>query len=163
MESHRRQLVSFHRKGCTPFLGLIAGQLVLIAGCSSNSPEVAPVRGVVEFDGKPLSGFQYAAVAFTPEAGRPAKGTVSTETGAFELTTYAAGDGARIGRHAVAVSATVDDPKAQTEDKYPGVRFVIPEKFSKKDMSGLVYEVKPGDNRIRIQIRSDGTGAIVAE
>lgn len=142
---------------------LVAWHVLLIAGCGSDLPDVAPVRGVVEFDGKPLSGFLHAAVAFTPEAGRPAKGVVSPKNGTFELTTYSPGDGARIGRHAVAVSATVDDPAAKIENKYPAVCFVIPENFADRDASGLAYEVKPEGNVIRIQIRSDGTGAIVAE
>jgi hypothetical protein len=137
--------------------------LVMMVGCSDNLPNVAPVRGVVEFDGKPLSGFQHAAVAFTPKGGRPAKGTISLKDGSFELSTYAPGDGARIGHHTVAVSATVDEPSAHSTDKYQGVRSVIPERFANRDTSGLTYEVKPKSNFVRIRIRTDGTGAIVAE
>ena len=160
---HRQKRMRPHRLARVPCPCLVAWHVLLISGCGSDLPEVAPVRGVVEFDGKPLSGFQHAAVAFTPKAGRPAKGVVSPENGMFELTTYSPGDGARIGRHAVAVSATVDDLTAKIENKYPAVRFVIPEKFADRDASGLVYDVKPEGNVIRIQIRSDGTGAIVAE
>lgn len=141
----------------------MVGTSTAIAGCGDNSPELAPVRGIVEFDGKPIAGFQHAAVAFTPQGGRPAKGTVSSSDGSFELSTYSSGDGARIGTHAVVVSATVDDPSATAEDKYPGVRSVIPEKFANRDTSGLACEVEPGGNFVRIQIRSDGTGAIVKE
>jgi hypothetical protein len=160
---HRQKRMSPHRLVRILCPCLVAWHTLLISGCGSDLPEVAPVRGVVEFDGKPLSGFQHAAVAFTPQAGRPAKGVVSPENGMFELTTYSPGDGARIGRHAVAVSATVDVPTDEVDNKYPGVRFVIPEKFADRDASGLVYEVKPDGNLIRIQIRSDGTGAIGAE
>jgi hypothetical protein len=145
-----------------PFACLLASG-ALTSGCGGDLPEVAPVRGIVEYDGKPLSGFQHAAVSFTPPAGRPATGTISPADGSFELSTYSPGDGARIGRHLVAVSATVDDPTAQTEDKYPGVRSVISDKFASRDTSGLTYDVKPEANLIRIRIQSDGTGTIIEE
>ena len=146
----------------TVFVVSFAGSLLAMSGCG-GAPELAPVRGIVEFDGKPIAGFQNAAVAFTPSGGRPAKGPISLDDGSFELSTYSSGDGARIGAHTVAVSATVDDPSATAEDKYPGVRSVIPEEFANRDTSGLACEVEPGGNFVRIQIRSDGTGAIVKE
>jgi hypothetical protein len=138
-------------------------QLLFTSGCGGDVPETAPVRGTVTVDGKPISGFKNAAVAFTPSAGRAAKSVISSKDGSFELSTYKSGDGARLGQHSVAVSATVDDRTAQSEERYAGVRFVIPEKFSKGDTSGLTYEVKPGDNSIKIELRSDGTGSIVAQ
>jgi hypothetical protein len=146
-----------------PLAYLLVFQLVLASGCGSGLPETAPVRGVVTVDGKPISGFKNAAVAFTPAAGRAAKSVILLKDGSFELSTYKPGDGARLGQHTVAVSATVEDRTAQSEDRYPGVRFVIPEKFANGDTSGLGYEVKPGGNVIQIQLRSDGTGAIVAQ
>jgi hypothetical protein len=146
-----------------PLSSLFVWQLLLISGCGVGLPETAPVRGVVTFDGKALSGFQHAAVAFTPAGGRPAKGVISPNDGSFELTTYKSGDGARVGRHTVAVSATVDEPNSKADDRYPGVRFVIPEKFSDRDTSGLVYEVNTRSNVVEIQLRSNGTGTIVAQ
>jgi hypothetical protein len=137
--------------------------LMTLAGCGGSLPEVAPVRGVVEFDGKPLSGFDHAAVIFTPAGGMPAKSVVSPADGSFDLSTYATGDGARIGRHSVAVSASVDDRSKHAEDKYPGIRFIIPEKFADRDLSGLTCDVKEGENVVLIRIRSDGTGEVVAE
>ncbi len=159
---------SHHRKvGClkSRFSGVffMIGQFLLLSGCSSDLPEVSPVRGFVEFDGKPLPKFDHAAVIFTPSAGRLATSVISPVDGSFELSTYSPGDGARLGRNMVAVSATVDDPNASVEAKYPAVRFVIPEKFADRDDSGLSFDVQPSGNAIRINIRSDGTGEIVAE
>lgn len=141
----------------------LAWPLLFTAGCGESSVELAPVRGVVTYDGKQLPSFKHAAVVFTPEGGRPAKGIISAQDGGFELSTYATGDGARIGRHAVAISATVDDPSAETEDKYPGIRSVIPEKFSNRDTSGLSFDVKPGSNVIQLQLRSNGPGEIISQ
>jgi hypothetical protein len=157
---HRKLIVVSARN---PLACLLVWQLLLVSGCGGGLPETAPVRGVVTFDGKPLSGFQHAAVAFTPSAGRPAKGVISLNDGSFELSTYKSGDGARVGRHTVAVSATVDEPNSKTDDRYPGVRFVIPEKFADRDTAGLVYEVNTRSNVVEIQLRSNGTGTIVAQ
>ena len=87
---------------------------------------------------------------------------ISPNDGSFELYTYKSGDGARLGRHDVAVSATVEDPTDKNE-RYPGVRFIIPEKFGNRDTSGLSYEVKPDGNTIEIQLKSNGTATIVAQ
>jgi hypothetical protein len=140
-----------------------ASTALLIVGCGGRLPETAPVHGVVSVNGKPISGFDNAAVAFTPTGGRPAKGVISKGDGSFNLSTYKSGDGARLGRHTVAVSATVNDPSTKTEEKYPGVRFVIPEKFCNGDTSGLTYDVKSGSNGIEIQLHSNGTGTIVEQ
>ena len=157
---HHKTLIALAARKLFPYLFL--WQLVLFCGCGGGLPETAPVHGVVTYDGKPLSGFKNAAVHFTPAAGRPAKSVVSPNDGSFELYTYKSGDGARLGRHMVAVVATVDDP-TDKDERYPGVRFVIPEKFANRDTSGLSYEVKPEGNVIQIELRSNGTGAIVAQ
>jgi hypothetical protein len=146
-----------------PLACFLVWQLLLISGCGSGLPETAPVCGVVTFDGKALSGFQHAAVAFTPTGGRPAKAIISPNDGSFQLSTYKSGDGARLGRHTVSVSATVEEPISKADDRYPGVRSVIPEKFANRDTSGLVYEVNTRTNVVEIQLRSNGTGTIVAQ
>ncbi|MEX0642555.1 MAG: hypothetical protein WD468_07630 [Pirellulales bacterium] len=145
-----------------PISSLLVWQLMLLAGCGGNLPETAPVRGVVHIDGHALPAFKNAAVVFTPNAGRPATGVISPMDGTFELSTYRDGDGARIGPHSVAVSATVAAPADHDDDRYPAIRFVIPEKFSNRETSGLAFDVKPGSNFVEIQLRSDGTGEILA-
>jgi hypothetical protein len=137
--------------------------LASIVGCSDSLPETAPVKGIVTIDGKPISEFDNAAVIFMPPKGRPAKSVISKNDGSFELATYRTRDGARLGRHAVAVSATVNDASRSSEDKYSGVRFVIPEKFCNGETSGLTYKVEPGINNIEIQLNSIGTGKIIAK
>lgn len=156
---HHKRIAALAQR---PLLYLLLGQVALVCGCSERLPETAPVHGVVTYDGKPLSGFKNAAVHFTPAAGRPAKSVISPNDGSFELYTYKSGDGARLGRHLVAVSATVDDP-SDKDERYPGVRFIIPDKFANRDISGLEFDVKPSGNAIEIQLHSNGTGKIVAQ
>jgi hypothetical protein len=163
------RLMNFHKMMILDPLPRVLLTSVLVwavlftAGCGGSSSDLATVRGVVTYDGKQLPEFKHASVVFTPEGGRPAKGIISAQDGGFELSTYGTNDGARIGRHTVAVNATVDDPNAETEDKYPGVRFVIPQKFSNRDTSGLVFDVKPGTNVIQIQLRSSGPSEIISQ
>src|SRR5262245_32840897 len=78
-----------------PFL-LVAS----IAGCKPKS-NVAPVRGKVTLDGKPLA---QGMIATLPAAGRGASGTIQPD-GSFELQTFGKNDGATIGLHKVAVVA----------------------------------------------------------
>lgn len=159
MHHHKRIAAALARR---PLFYLLLWQLVLACGCSGSLPETAPVHGVVTYEGKPLSGFKNAAVHFTPVAGRPGKSVISPNDGSFELYTYKSGDGARLGRHVVAVSATVDDP-SDKDERYPGVRMIIPDKFASGDTSGLTYEVNSSGNEIEIQLHANGTGTIVAK
>lgn len=144
----------------------LCGSLLLTAfvtGCGDDRPDLAPVSGSVELDGKPLTEFDHAAVIFTPKGGRTAKGVIDPSDGTFELTTYRSGDGAIVGPALVSVSATVDDSSGP-EDKYQGVRWVIPKDFADRDLSGLRCEVVAGEKNVfRVRISSDGTGVIEAE
>lgn len=93
-----------------------------------------------------------------------AKGIIDPADGSFELTTYKEGDGALVGPARVTVSATVDDPRSTAEDKYPGVRWVIPETFADRDQSGLACEVTAGKKNVfRIKISSNGSGTVEAD
>ncbi|WP_425400278.1 hypothetical protein [Aeoliella sp.] len=144
----------------------IAFTLALVAtcvSCGSNLPATSAVSGVVEYDGKPLTGFDHGAVIFTPTGGRLAKGTIDPNDGSFRLGTFDSADGAIVGPAAVTVSATVD-AGGSVEDKYQGIRRVIPEAFSDHHLSGLECEVSAGQrNFFRIKISSDGTGTIETE
>lgn len=147
------------------FVGLmLACALLATVGCGGDRPTMAPVRGIVEMDGKPLTDFQYGAVTLTPQGGPMAKGKINPADGSFQLGTYDDSDGALIGPGRIAVSATVDDPNAGPREKHPGVRWVIPESFADRDFSGLAYEVVGGKtNVVRIKISSDGSGTVEAE
>lgn len=139
-----------------------AGLLVIaVGGCGGSTSEIAPVSGIVELDGQPMTGFHHAAVVFTPVGGRLATGKIGPD-GTFRLTTYGAEDGAVVGTAKVSVSATVDAPAAKSADRLgASVRWVIPRKFGSADASGMTCEVRPGEeNQIRIALKSDGTGSV---
>lgn len=91
--------------------------LCLAAGCGgSDNVEVFPVRGVVNFDGKPMAGG--GSIAFIPveqQDGKAPGGTIAAD-GTYELTTYEVGDGGMAGDYRVIVLQTVYDEPAPTQD-----------------------------------------------
>ena len=137
--------------------------LILIsAGCSGDS-RVAGVSGTVSLDGEPVGN---AAVAFVPvDGGRPAFGITDT-SGKYELTTFAAGDGALIGSHVVTITPAEDpepaaDDASDSEDeslnsvvaefkpkKRPKRRSRIPDLYADQDTSGLSFEVRRGEANV---------------
>lgn len=127
-------------------LTALVGVVILIAGCSKSNPDIAPVEGVVRFDGKPLP---RGVVRFTPQAGRSASGRIESN-GTFVLGTYSPNDGARVGKHRVTVSAMKEDPEKDRLIKYdenaitPGNESLIPLHYGSAEFSGLEFEVKPG-------------------
>src|SRR5262249_15394883 len=91
-------------------LTLLLSALGLLSLCGCSGPPMAPVKGQVMFNGKPV---REAAVTFSPagspgqlETGKPAAG-FTDEEGRFELSTFKSYDGALVGSHSVHVS--IDD------------------------------------------------------
>lgn len=95
---------------CWPLLGMLTavGLLITSQGCErpkvANRQPVVPVRGEVQFQGKPATG---AVLSFHPlgDVGTPPprpRGTVGKD-GVFELTTYAKNDGAPSGDYIITI------------------------------------------------------------
>ena len=108
---------------------------------------MAPVRGKVTLDGKPLAD---GAVVTKPASGRGAQGFV--RNGEFELGTKSTNDGASIGTHAVAVIAQEKLPNAGPETK--AGKLLVPERYTNPDTSGLTIEVKAGTNTPTLELKS---------
>jgi hypothetical protein len=118
-------------------VGFIAVALAtgLAAGC--GGPTLAPVKGRVLFNGRPVKD---AAVTFNPvgaegklEAGKPGTG-FTDENGEFVLSTFKNYDGGLVGHHTVQVS--LDDTN--------------PVKCKRSKAVGL--EVQPGPNDFTIEM-----------
>lgn len=129
----------------TRWLALAA--CVALAGCGGKS--LAPVRGKVTFQGKPVTagGIQFAPQGEkddTLEVGRPAMGNLDAN-GEFTLTTNSPGDGAWVGKHRVFYRAPPRpesrDPAQLAQEK------AMYEKYGSLRLpQDLVFEVKPGNN-----------------
>jgi hypothetical protein len=113
--------------------------LVVIVGCvRPDGMETAPVRGMVTLGGKPYT--QGGYVVFRPESpGKMATAVIQSD-GSFELSTYARGDGAIIGKHKVIVSPPIPDIKDDEADV--PITSPIPKKLRSPTTSDLVCDVK---------------------
>ena len=144
---YRRALVAFALCG-------------FLAGCSDR-PKLAKVKGTVTLDGKPLA---TGSVTFEAKGMRPARGKIVNGE-ITEVTTYDTGDGAPVGSHRVAVTATADagaaiapnpgDTKAPQGDYMSG-KSLIPAAYNNPDTSGLTAEIKSGENTVELKLSSAG-------
>jgi hypothetical protein len=111
--------------------------LVATPGCARET--MAPVKGRVMFNGKPV---KEAQVTFAPaprtagdkEPGKAATGFTNND-GVFVLSTYKAYDGALIGMHHVTISLDDTNPARC------------------KRLQQFEREVKPGDNQLEIELQ----------
>lgn len=137
---------------------LAAAACALAAGCSDR-PTLAPVKGRVTLDGKPLAA---GSITFEVKGARPATGRI-VNGDIVEVTTYDPGDGAPVGQHKVSITANEDpaaavvanpgDAKAPKGDYMVG-RSVIPGRYSDPNTSGLTAEVKKGENTVEFKLTS---------
>jgi len=133
--------------------GLFAISLCICLGCSSNGPQTYPVTGHVKYkDGKPLVA---ATVEFQSAGGGvdgksiSARGVTQSD-GAYEISTFAPGDGAIAGKHRVLVISPL--PPGEINPNKPPKPFIHP-RFQRYDSSGLEYTVDPdGDNTFDITV-----------
>jgi hypothetical protein len=133
-------------------------------GCSTR-PNLAPVRGTVTLNGKPLPPCQ-GRISFHPEKGRMATAALEAD-GSFVLTTFDAGDGALVGPHKVTIKATRivkggSGPKSVAEEAIfakkgvvaaePRVLWIVPEKYSDTATSPLTATVERSSNVINFDV-----------
>ncbi len=110
-----------------------------------------PARGTVYFDGAPAPG-AYVVFWGPSEKGtkrRPRADAVCEADGSFQLSTYAAFDGAPADEYAVTVEWR--KPLWTVEGK-PGPN-ALPERYAKEETSGLKFTVKEGANSFAIHLR----------
>src|SRR4029079_11557791 len=151
------------------------GICILLVGCSqSGRRPIAPVRGQVTYQGRPVAG---ATVEFLcAGASRPAASTTD-EQGNYRLTTFAANGGGVVGPHAVTVNVYASgseadlpsisgmDSKAASKTMEDAVRQParpqqaaakalpqVPKKYAARRTSGLNKDVTAGDNTINIEL-----------
>ncbi len=120
---------------CRVMLVAFAVGLIPLSGC--GAPTLAPVKGQVVFNGKPVAD---ASLTFSPlgaegqkETGKPGTG-YTDENGQFVLSTFKNYDGALIGSHSVSV---------MLPDTHPAKC----QRFKQ-----LTLEVKPGTNEFVIEL-----------
>lgn len=151
-------------------LGLLV--MIVVCGCGdgAETPTVVPVKGTVMYKQKPVEG---ATVSFMAKGASRAASGVSDASGAFQLSTYAANDGAIVGEHVITVSkvkaeaqatsdptANMNDPSQltaqweQTKDGDPEAsKTLLPEKYSNPNTTPLKETVsESGENTFVLQL-----------
>ena len=115
---------------------------IVAVGCNRSGLDLAPVAGVIKYNGAPVAD---AGVMFVPPTGPMASGITDAE-GKFTLIT-ANHPGALIGEHRVSVSKdeTTEIPQRRGFPLYR-IKYFIPAKYSDPGQSGLTADVKDDDN-----------------
>src|SRR4051812_25342786 len=116
---------------------VVALGLTFLSGC--GGPKLAPVKGRVMWNGKPVA---QAHLSFSPvakdeanrEPGKPATGFTDAD-GNFVLSTYRPLDGAQVGEHRVVISLDDTNP-ARCKRKTEMVKEV------KGEPNDLIIEIK---------------------
>lgn len=132
--------------------GLMCVICAAALGCS-NKPQVAPVRGIVKMDGKPLPGgrvmFRPIATGDNKIVGHSAMGQIQ-EDGTFVLTTYEEGDGAVVGvHHPVVMENRQEDDENSAHPTKPGPKIGV------ITLDKLTFEVVAGqENEFTIELDS---------
>jgi hypothetical protein len=111
---------------------------------------------------------------FYPESGRMALGNIGPD-GTYSLTTIKPDDGALVGAHQVAIESTrvgpgsyqplqsIEEEMEQSRKKGPGVKvlvagkveWLVPEKYSRPESSGLTANVGSTTNEINFDLPAD--------
>ena len=122
---------------------IVAG--CVVAGCGKKikgMPQLAPVRGTITLDGKPLV---KTGVFFSSETGHSSIG-VTDDRGRYELRFTRGYSGAEVGKHTVRLDGLsgLDHPPG------PGFKNPVPAKFGAA--STLTADVTPGANTINFDL-----------
>lgn len=145
----------------TASIAVLAICIVICAGCNTG-PRMAPVKGTVSHNGKPLAN---GTIRFESTGQRPATGKIVNGE-IVEMTTFKTNDGVPVGAHKIAVWAS-EDAGSGTVGANPGEvkvganymsgKSLIHENYNNPDTSGLTAEIKSGDNVVEFKLVSNPT------
>jgi hypothetical protein len=115
--------------------------VLVAAGCSQNDAGVGRVTGTVTFRGEPLTS---GDVTFVCPNGETRGGSL-TPKGAYTV------DNIPAGPVKIAIYARGRVPKGfMTKNAEKNAYVAIPSKYADPEKSGLIYQVKPGDQEFAI-------------
>jgi hypothetical protein len=131
-----------------PNRGAASAILLMLAvanGCGKSGPQVAPVRGRITLDGRPLAN---ADVTFQPDDSRRASIGRTDADGRYELAYKRGQSGAIVGRHTVRIAVSSE----LVRNPPP-----IPARYNTQ--SELHPEVEPGDNEFNFDVTTEENAA----
>ena len=148
--------VFFQNHRFSTFLPSLVFTLVAVmctSGCGNNGREYAPVTGKVTYRGAPL---QFGTVVMQPPSGQFASGEIQPD-GTFRMSTPKEGDVVLVGKSQVRVycyegqsperkQAAEQNANEPPESRGGLGRSLIPHKYSSYRTSGIVVDVRSGEN-----------------
>ena len=151
-----------HRRISHYSLWFILAAIGLEIGCNASDSRLAPVQGIVIYNGKPVSAAEVRFIG--SNASRFAVGETD-EQGHFSLTTYQPGDGAFIGKHRVTIIKMASSSAASTKS-YEDIdaameaeaqrqsisKSALPARYADPKTSDQELEVLPGENDFTITL-----------
>ncbi|QEG16822.1 hypothetical protein GmarT_26900 [Gimesia maris] len=118
----------------------------------SDTPPMAPVKGVVTLDGKPLT---TGTIQFTPDKDRGTTGRMALggikEDGTFELM----GDGAQVGHHLVSIECYESSAFDPNQPVNQAPKSLIPLMYTDPKKSEITAQVQAGEeNHFTFELKS---------
>lgn len=116
-----------------------------VTGCGRGAafdgqPPVAPVEGVVSYQGKPVPN---ANLTFYPQAEGEAGVAITDEQGRFRVSTYQRLDGAVLGSHVVTVTVPTDGPALPGGPEEKNKQQTVPKIYQSRETSPVTVTVMP--------------------
>lgn len=115
----------------------VVSSLAVIAGCTSQGRDLAPVSGRITLDGRPLAGgsivCQPLAVPGSVNAGK-GSGAYCDDDGRFQLKTLDGRDGAVVGEHRVRIYGPRTQNAPASDSDRGGLRVpeIVPRKYNRE-------------------------------
>lgn len=118
--------------------------VVACGGCGDGRPARVLVKGRVTVAGRPLT---TGTITFSPKEKNTVRPAIAyiREDGAFEMTTFSAGDGVQPGDYRVSIIAYDEGPLSDAEKWTRKGKKLIPEKYFQHRTSGLEARVPEND------------------
>lgn len=127
--------------------------LPTLCGCGAPASPPTPVRGHIYYQGAPVP---RGVIVFTPDAHRGGSGPLAraeiAADGSYELRSGETA-GASAGWYRVTVIALADSAPVLSSGPFVVPRSLVPERYRDPELSGLVCEVKAGqENRLNFNL-----------
>jgi hypothetical protein len=136
--------------------------LAIVCGCGSRRPETVPVGGVVTLRGKPVEKAMVMLSPVEPHAGDTPACGVTDHEGRFTLSsTTDAKLGVTPGKYRITLTKKEETGILVDKNGLEGgvaptgvkITWIIPEKYSNQNTSGLTVEVKPGMTPLNLDVK----------
>jgi hypothetical protein len=117
-------------------------------GCSKADSHVAvyPVKGTIQYQGKPINGAFVTLEPKTAVEGVPGPRATVQQDGTFALSTFNGGDGAPEGEYTLTVQWY--KPVVRNNELVGGPN-ALPPKYASAKTSGLIVSVAAGENQLK--------------